>query len=98
MNIFQTLFLTLGFSLSVFSIVESSEVYSSQSLKEGFAISGIDKESMKFGACVQAYVCEKLHEQGGSYETLNEIELRLGKDEVAGLTRAAMLECLRSVK
>ena len=88
----------LGLSLSAFSIVEASEVYSSQPLKEGFAISGIDKESMKYGACVQAYVCEKLHEQGDSDETLNEIELRLGKDEVRELTQKAMLQCVRSVK
>jgi|688.fasta_scaffold02558_27 hypothetical protein len=50
-------------------------MYSSQPLKEGFAISRINKESMRFGVCVQAYVCEKLQEQGEPDETLNEIEL-----------------------
>lgn len=85
----------LGLSLSVFSIAKASEVYSSQPLKEGFAISGIDKESMKFGACVQAYVCEKLHELGTPEESLYEIELRLGKEAVNQLSEEGKRLCFK---
>ena len=57
-------------------------------------LAALIKESMRFGVCVQAYVCEKLQEQGEPDETLNEIELRLGKDEVRGLTEEGKRTCL----
>ncbi len=73
----------------------SASEFTDQIIDKKIEVQEIDKASFTYGACVQAYVCEKLHSLSKLNESLYDVELRLGKETVGEFSEEAKLSCLK---